>query len=56
VSVVDETLAYAAYLNASFTERYEDDQDRQHFAEDMVKAKAAMETAWLEQKPTTDDR
>jgi hypothetical protein len=52
VSVVDETLAYAAYLNASFTERYEDAEDREHFAEDLVKARAAMETAWLEQHPT----
>lgn len=43
--------AYAAYLNASFTQRYEDDEDREHFAQDLVKAKRAMETAWLEQHP-----
>lgn len=54
MSLSDEIEAYAAYLNASFTDRYEDDLDRQHFAEDMGKAKAAMERMWLEAKPTLE--
>jgi hypothetical protein len=43
------TEAYAAYLNAP--RGVLDSDEQQLFDEDLVKARAAMEQAWLEAKP-----
>ena len=49
-----EIEAYAAYLNAP---RGVLDHDEQAlFDQDLVKARAQMERAWLESKPTREDR
>lgn len=46
------TAAYAAYLNAPRTVL--DDDEQELFDEDLVKARAAMERAWLESTPVRD--
>ena len=47
-----EIEAYAAYLNAP---RHVLDQDEQAlFDQDLLKARAAMERAWLEAKPVRE--
>jgi hypothetical protein len=43
------TEAYAAYLNAP--RGVLDSEEQQLFDEDLAKARAAMERAWLEAKP-----
>lgn len=47
-----ETQAYAAYLNAPRTVLDADEQAL--FDEDLVKARAAMERAWLEAVPVRE--
>jgi hypothetical protein len=47
-----ETAAYAAYVNAP--RGVLDDDEQQLFDEDLAKARAAMERAWLEAKPVRD--
>jgi hypothetical protein len=47
-----EVEAYATYLNASMGQPFDDPDDQAHFNQDLIKAKAAMERAWLEAKPT----
>lgn len=49
-----ETEAYAAYLNAGFASDLEEDEHAL-FVEDKAKAKAQMERAWLEAKPTAGE-
>lgn len=44
------TEAYAAYLNGRHVE-FDDPDEQRWFDEDLAKAKAAMEAAWLEAKP-----
>jgi hypothetical protein len=46
------TEAYAAYLNAP--REFLDDDEQELFEQDLVKARAAMERAWLEAKPVRD--
>lgn len=52
----DEVEAFAAYSNGleRAREHYEPDE-LELYLQDMEKARAAMETAWLEQKPTIGD-
>lgn len=52
MSVADETVAYAAYLNAP--RGVLDDDEQRLLDEDTRKARAAMETAWLEHTPTQE--
>jgi hypothetical protein len=52
LSVAAETEAYAAYLNAN--PDLMDDDEREMFVQDKEKARAQMERAWLEAKPTLD--
>lgn len=52
MNVADEILAYAAYLNAP--RGVLDDDEQALFDEDIVKARAQMERAWLENKPTKE--
>lgn len=52
LDVAAETAAYAAYLNAPRGVLDEDEQAL--FDQDLIKAKAAMEQAWLENKPTKE--
>jgi len=47
--VGDETVAFAAYLNARIP--FDDPDEQRFFEEDREKARAAMEAAWLEAKP-----
>jgi len=47
-----ETVAYAAYVNAPRGVLGCDEQ--QLFDEDLARARAAMERAWLEAKPVRD--
>ena len=47
--VGDETVAFAAYLNARIP--FDDPDEQRLFDEDLAKARAAMEAAWLEAKP-----
>lgn len=47
------TEAYAAYVNAP--REHLDDEQRALLDEDCAKARAAMERAWLESKPVTDE-
>lgn len=54
MDVAAEVSAYAAYLNAP-RDRFDDDE-RRLLDEDTAKARAAMETAWLEAKPVKGDR
>jgi hypothetical protein len=49
-----ETEAYAAYLNAP--RGVLDGDQQQLFDEDLGKARAQMERAWLEAKPVRDTR
>ena len=51
MNLAEATRAYAAYLNASRDQLGSDDEQRQ-FDEDIVRARAAMEVAWLEAKRT----
>ena len=46
------TAAYAAYLNAPRTVL--DDDEKELFDQDLVKARAAMERAWLESTPVRE--
>jgi hypothetical protein len=46
------TEAYAAYLNAP--RGVLDSEEQQLFDQDLVKARAAMERAWLEAKPVRE--
>jgi hypothetical protein len=46
------TEAYAAYLNAP--RGVLDDEEQLLFDQDMARARAAMERAWLETTPVTD--
>lgn len=54
--IAEETAAYAAYLFASQGRPFDDPDEQDQFDEDLAKAKAAMERAWLENKPTQGDR
>jgi hypothetical protein len=47
-----ETEAYAAYLNAP--RNVLDNDEQALFDEDLLKARAAMERAWLEAKPVRE--
>jgi hypothetical protein len=47
------TEAYAAYLNAP--RGVLDDEEQELFDEDLARARAAMERAWLEAKPVHGD-
>jgi len=44
--IARETEAFAAHLNASFAEQPADTDEAREFAEDLAKARAAMEVAW----------
>ena len=46
------TAAYAAYLNAPRTVL--DDDEQELFDQDLIKARAAMERAWLESTPVRE--
>jgi len=48
------TEAYAAYLNAP--RDVLDTDEQQLFDQDLLKARAAMERAWLEAKPVREPR
>lgn len=53
LNVAAEIEAYAAYLNARHAARRHLDEDELvEFEADALKAKAQMERAWLENKPT----
>lgn len=47
--MAQEIEAYGAYLNASYSP-FDDADEQRCFDEDLLKARAAMEVAWLEQK------
>jgi len=47
-----EAEAFAAYLNASMGRPFDDPDEQRFFDQDLIKAKAQMERAWLESKPT----
>ncbi len=47
--ISDETEAYAAYLNASKTERYERPESTEQLEQDLAKARTSMEAAWLDE-------
>ena len=49
-AVMEETIAYAAYLNAP--RGHLDASEQALLEEDTMKARAAMERAWLDAKPT----
>jgi len=55
LDVAAETEAYGHYLNASRGRSFDDPDEQTLFDQDLVKAKAAMERAWLEAKPTQGD-
>jgi len=48
------TVAYAAYVNAPRGAL--DSEEQQLFDQDLVRARAAMERAWLEAKPVCEPR
>jgi hypothetical protein len=48
----EETEAYAAYLNAP--RGFLDSDEQELFDEDLARARAAMERAWLAAKPVRD--
>lgn len=50
-----ETEAFAAYLNASMGHPFDDADEQALFDQDLIKARAQMELAWLEAKPTRGD-
>ena len=49
-----EAEAYAAYLNASMGQPFDDPDEQALFDQDLIKARAQMERAWLENKPTKE--
>jgi dienelactone hydrolase len=51
----EEAAAYAAYLFASQGRPFDDPDEQQAFDQDLIKARAQMERAWLENKPTQGD-
>ena len=51
-SLAAATEAYATYLNTP--RGILDDEEQRLFDQDMAKARAAMELAWLEAKPVRD--
>ena len=51
--VAHETQAYAVYLNARHVV-FDDPDEQRWFDEDLVKARAAMEAAWLDAKPVLE--
>lgn len=54
MDIARETEAYAAYLNAPRGVLRHEEQEL--LDEDTAKARAAMERAWLEAKPTTEEK
>lgn len=55
LDVAAETLSYGHYLNASMGRPFDDPDEQLLFDQDLAKAKAQMERAWLEAKPTQGD-
>ena len=51
MNLAEATRVWAAYINTPRDQLGSDDEQRQ-FDEDVVKARAAMEVAWLEAKRT----
>lgn len=55
LNVATEIQAYAAYLFASQGRAFDDPDEQALFDQDLVKARAQMERAWLESHPTQGD-